>query len=318
MEVRPGEISVFLTLAEERHFGRTAERLHLTPSRVSQVLRGLEARLGCRLFDRTSRSVALTATGQRLLDRVRPAWVEVGNALDQVRREASGVTGTLRLGMHMRHNGGPHLDEIIKRFEDAYPAARVDCLEIGVISDELDWLRRGDLDLLAIRLPVAAPDVVIGPELSCEPRVAGVAADHPLARAQSITLDDLADWPACSVPTLRAEVLDALLPPRTPGGRQLRRTDVRGPIEALMRTARGEAVYFAARNLFDHVAHPGIVVVPVRDMPPSRTALTWLAGKSDPSIAAFAAIARKTMMERASGHQGVSPANGQVTRGQRG
>jgi DNA-binding transcriptional LysR family regulator len=192
----------------------------------------------------------------------------------------------------MRHNGGPHLDQIIKQFEDTYPAARVDCLEIGVISDELDWLRRADVDLLAIRLPVSAPDVVIGPELSCEPRVAGVARDHPLARKESVTLDDLADWPVCSVPVLRAEVLDALLPPRTQGGRKLRRADVRGPIEALMRTARGETVYFAVGNLFDHVTHPEIVVVPVRDLPPSRTALAWLAGNGDPSVAAFAEIAR--------------------------
>jgi DNA-binding transcriptional LysR family regulator len=294
MEVRPGEMGVFLTLAEERHFGRTAERLRLTPSRVSQVVRGLEARLGCRLFDRTSRTVALTAAGQRLLDRVRPAWAEVEDALEQVRREASGITGTLRLGMHIRHNGGPHLDQINKAFEDAYPAARVDCLEIGVIADELGWLRRGDVDLLAIRLPVATPDVVIGPELSCEPMMAGVARDHPHAREESVTLDDLADWPVCSVPTLRAEMLDALLPPRTPNGRRLRRADVSGPIEALMRTARGETIYLVARGLFDHVHHPGIVAVPVRDAPPSRTALAWLARNKDPSVAAFAEVARSS------------------------
>jgi DNA-binding transcriptional LysR family regulator len=57
------EIRAFLTLAEELHFGRTAERLELTPSRVSQTIRTLETRVGGRLFERTSRRVRLTTTG---------------------------------------------------------------------------------------------------------------------------------------------------------------------------------------------------------------------------------------------------------------
>jgi DNA-binding transcriptional LysR family regulator len=59
-EVELREIRTFLALADELHFGRTADRLHLTPSRVSQVLRSLEARVGGRLFERTSRTVRLT------------------------------------------------------------------------------------------------------------------------------------------------------------------------------------------------------------------------------------------------------------------
>jgi DNA-binding transcriptional LysR family regulator len=63
---------VFLTLAEELHFGRTAGRLKLTPSRVSQMLRTLEARVGGQLFVRTSRRVNLTPLGEQLLHRVGP------------------------------------------------------------------------------------------------------------------------------------------------------------------------------------------------------------------------------------------------------
>jgi DNA-binding transcriptional LysR family regulator len=59
------EIRTFLVLAEELHFGRTAERLRVTPSRVSQTIRTLERRVGGRLFDRTSRSVRLTPVGEQ-------------------------------------------------------------------------------------------------------------------------------------------------------------------------------------------------------------------------------------------------------------
>src|SRR5215218_5320543 len=64
------EIKLFMALAEELHFGRTAERLQLTPSRVSQTLRDLEAKLGGRLVHRTSRHVELTARGERFREEV--------------------------------------------------------------------------------------------------------------------------------------------------------------------------------------------------------------------------------------------------------
>ncbi|HEV8206546.1 MAG TPA: LysR family transcriptional regulator, partial [Acidimicrobiia bacterium] len=67
------EIKVFLTLAEELHFGRTAERLGLTQSRVSQSLRSLERKLGEQLVRRTSRRVALTTPGERFRAEVGPA-----------------------------------------------------------------------------------------------------------------------------------------------------------------------------------------------------------------------------------------------------
>ena len=72
-EVELSEIRVFLGLAEELHFGRTAERLHITPSYASQLIRRLETRLGGRLFDRTSRRVRLTPLGERLLVTLGPA-----------------------------------------------------------------------------------------------------------------------------------------------------------------------------------------------------------------------------------------------------
>src|SRR2546427_7636952 len=78
------EIRIFLTLAEELHFGRTAERLNLTQSRVSQTLRGLETRLGDRLVHRPSRRVALTPAGERLRAQLDPAYRELLGVLRRV------------------------------------------------------------------------------------------------------------------------------------------------------------------------------------------------------------------------------------------
>ena len=303
---------MFIALAEERHFGRTGARLHLTPSRVSQVVRGLESRLGGRLFDRTSRSVSLTPLGRRLLDRVRPAWEDLEEALEQARREAGGIAGTLRIGMHLRVNGGPRLGEIIRAFEARHPACQVDCLDMDPGGPELDWLRQGDADLVAIRLPVSDPQACTGPVLSCDARAVAVAADHPLADEESVCLDDLAGDRVCFIPGMRAELLDDLLPPRTPGGHALRRAAVRSNGEALTRTALGETVYLATQAVFDYVSHPGLVMLPVRDLPPTRTALAWLAGNRIPAAAAFTEVASEVLLkalgderaERAAGEGG--------------
>lgn len=72
------ELECFLVLAEELHFGRTGERLYVSQSRVSQLLRSLEGRIGARLVERTSRRVELTALGSRFLAQLRPAYGMLG------------------------------------------------------------------------------------------------------------------------------------------------------------------------------------------------------------------------------------------------
>jgi DNA-binding transcriptional LysR family regulator len=174
------EIRVFLTVADELHFGRAGARLGITPSRVSQTIRGLETRVGGRLFDRTSRRVVLTPLGEEFLRRIGPAFDGMREAFEETRQIATGVAGELRLSMYTPVNGGPHLTEIIKTFEARYPACHVVVTDTSARRDQFAWLRRNYVDLLAIRLPVPHPDVTVGPVLSREPRIVAVAADHPL------------------------------------------------------------------------------------------------------------------------------------------
>src|SRR5829696_7909940 len=121
------EIRAFLTLAEELHFGRTAERLGVTPSRVSQTIRQLEGRVGGRLFERTSRRVALTPTGEAL----RRDAAGAVDTLEQALASAAGVAGVLRIGMYSRCNGGPRFVEIVKAFEAGHPDCRVAVIDTG-------------------------------------------------------------------------------------------------------------------------------------------------------------------------------------------
>lgn len=88
------QINVFLVLAEELHFARTAGRTGLTPSRVSQTIRELEAGLGGRLFERTSRRVTITPLGEQLRREMAPAYEQMQRAYSAAREISSTVTGT--------------------------------------------------------------------------------------------------------------------------------------------------------------------------------------------------------------------------------
>src|SRR3990170_1600135 len=94
------ELRVFPALADELHFGRTAERLGLTQSRVSQSLRGLEHKLGGRLFHRTSRRVSLTVAGESFREDIGAAYGELIDALRRAHSTNHHVSGAVRLGAH--------------------------------------------------------------------------------------------------------------------------------------------------------------------------------------------------------------------------
>ena len=98
MELR--DIEIFLTLAEELHFGRTATRLHVSQARISQAISQQERRLGALLFDRTNRRVVrLTPVGRQLRDDLRPVYAGLRDSLERARLAAQGVTAVLRVGM---------------------------------------------------------------------------------------------------------------------------------------------------------------------------------------------------------------------------
>jgi DNA-binding transcriptional LysR family regulator len=135
------QIRVFLTLAEELHFGHTAKRLGITPSRVSQDLRKLERLLGDQVLHRTSRRVTLTPFGQELLAAVGPAYQQLTGALMQAQAATHRLEGTLRLGLLPPTAGGRHLTAIIQAFEQRYPDCEIHVSEM-LLDDPLGPLLR--------------------------------------------------------------------------------------------------------------------------------------------------------------------------------
>jgi len=134
-------VEAFLRVAARRSFRQAADDLGITPSAISQTIRGLEARVGVALFTRTTRNVGLTEAGERFLERARPAFEEMVAAGDAARGLAQRPSGLLRLAAP-RAVVPLLLQPILASFAEAYPEVVVEI----VASEELIDLAKDGFD----------------------------------------------------------------------------------------------------------------------------------------------------------------------------
>jgi DNA-binding transcriptional LysR family regulator len=289
------ELRLFLTLAEELHFGRTAEKLQLTPSRVSQSLRALEAKLGAQLVHRTSRRVKLTRFGEQFRRDLAPAVEQLDGVLDQASADTRSVDGTLRLGMFSAPAGGPRLVEIVQAFEALHSTAAVEMIPVSW-DDPFERLLDGDVDLMATWLPLAERELVVGPELTAQPRELAVSQGHPLAERDSVDVEELADYRLPRFDNWPKELNEAVLPSRTPGGRPIERVGI--PVgermsDIAVRVARGEIVFPTVASATSYMGD--LRFIPITGMPKLRSALVWRRPARDPRLRAFIHVAREVL-----------------------
>lgn len=182
------ELRYFVALAEERHFGRAAERLYIAQSGLSKAIRRAEDDLGVALFERTHRNVALTAAGQALLERA----YDVLGAFEEVRATAEaariGMAGVLSLASSpgARYNlAAP----ILERFAETCPQVRVVRRE-QLAAEILEELLAGTLDVGIAFCAPPREGLHYEPLLDVELRVL-LASSHPLATRGTVALSEL-------------------------------------------------------------------------------------------------------------------------------
>jgi DNA-binding transcriptional LysR family regulator len=289
-DVELRELRIFLVLADELHFGRTARRLSISQPAVSEAVRVLETRLGVKLFDRTSRRVRLTPAGEALKRSLTPALVAVDQALTRTSELSGAVRGLLRVGFVLTTEG-PALSRLIAAFQARYPGCEVRLQEVEIF-DAYRALRRGDIDVLCNWLAVDEPDLVAGTAFAQYERALAVAATHRLARQQAVSIEDVADEEVALLPpSTPPAVYDLLVPPRTPAGRPIRRTQpVQTINEILSLVARGRIVHpsSSAVPIFNR---DDVALIPIEDLPPLPLGLVWCVSQKNPRIRALDEVA---------------------------
>ncbi|MFJ4438058.1 LysR family transcriptional regulator [Streptomyces sp. NPDC088923] len=285
MELR--DIEIFLTLAEELHFGRTASRLYVSQARVSQAIKAQERRIGGSLFERTSRSVRLTPLGERLAVDLRVGYEGIQRALAEATAVAGQVRGTLTVGVMGAL--GHELGSVAAAFTARHPDCRVEFREVH-FSEPFTALRQGTVDTVLLWLPVREPDVTVGPVVLTEGRVLAVATQHPLTGRTDVELEDLGDHPVLAIgPELPPAWISAMLPAWTPRGRPIHSA---GPVvrtfhEVLTHVAAGTGICPLNAHVCRYYTHPGVVFLPLQDAPATEWSLVWRTTAQSPPLRAF-------------------------------
>ena len=204
MELR--HLRYFMAAAEEEHFGRASDRLHVTRPAVSQIIADLESELGTQLFERLAHRVRLTAAGRALLPKLQAVMVELNDALTLAKRVGQGKSGALNIGYGSLTLLHPLFRAAIKQFHEDFPDVTLSLLEIPT-SEQSKALAEGRIDagfmhfgprpaLLRKQRSSGAVtrDETVLDWLRIESGGLGVAfpVDHRFARRKSVSLAELA------------------------------------------------------------------------------------------------------------------------------
>ena len=189
MELR--QIQYFVAVADELHFGRAAERLHIGQPAVSQQVRRLERELRTQLFDRSGRTVALTPVGQALLPEGRALLKALDSFATKAQRLVAQSAATFRVGISSAL--GQRLDDFLDALPDRGAGTRFEFQTLDAHT-RLEEVRAGRLDAAFVRGIESAPGLRLL-TLWYDPLVVALPASHPLADRGQLDLADLAELP---------------------------------------------------------------------------------------------------------------------------
>jgi DNA-binding transcriptional LysR family regulator len=187
------QLRYFLTVAEELHFGRAAEREHIAQPALSQQVRRLEQELGVPLFDRTSRRVSLTEPGRVFVSHARRILEQAEDAIALVRQAGRGREGRLRLAYTNGSDRGVPA-AVVRRFRAAHPLVE---LTLSTQYDEASrvQLRAGELDAAFFWMPLGDYGDLACRRVATEPLVVAVHERHHLAALDGVTAEHVAAEP---------------------------------------------------------------------------------------------------------------------------
>jgi DNA-binding transcriptional LysR family regulator len=279
------QLRCFLAVAAELHFGRAAERLHLTPSPVSRAVKDLEREIGAELFVRRYHQVDLTAAGRRLAELAGPLLADFDRLTIEVQAVAAESRMVVRLaGTHLAP--ASILDAVVGCAEKACPDRVVE-VAIAPSSELLPALARGDLDAAVVHLPLSDPDLSSLP-LASYSFHAAMRSDDPLALRDEIAVAELAGHTLVSIaptvqPLAMARMRDELVAQGITRFHILPVADTvlvaahvrsTGSVTLTLSLASGAA----SSRVFDD---PAFAVVPLTDSPDFHLGLAWATARRD-------------------------------------
>ncbi|MGV4929669.1 LysR family transcriptional regulator [Streptomyces sp. BHT-5-2] len=249
----------FLAVAEARSFTAASKRLHLAQPTLTRSIRALEESLGVRLFDRTTRHIALTPKGSRLRESLMP-----------IIRQLDSTLADIRGGQALRIGFAWGLPELLSTLAVRFGKENASEVELVRRDTAMAGLDTGDVDVALLRGEIQARGVRCV-QLYEEERIAAVPTASPLARRPEVRWAELARWPLV-VNVVSGTTFPWMWPDgtRPEVGAECRNFD-----EWLEKVAAGAGFGTAPASAARRYTHPGVRLVPLRDAPLVRTHLAF-------------------------------------------
>jgi DNA-binding transcriptional LysR family regulator len=276
------KLRYFVAVAEQLHFGRAAEALHIAQPVLSRQIRALEDELKAQLFVRDKRATELTPAGRQLLADAGPLLASADALRRRVVRAARGP-GSFTIGFMP----GLIVTEAVRAMIGRHPQLTVNVLRTGW-DDQTEVIRDGRADVSYLRLPADQSGLQVQPLLA-EPRVAVLPVDHRLAGKDTISIADLTDEHLLQDPDAVPEWRDIateMRARRRPGAPFFRTVE-----EKLEHVAAGHGFVLLPLSTAVFYTRPGVAYSHVSDIPPNQVCLAWDATRCGQLIQDFAAIA---------------------------
>lgn len=259
----------FVAVAEELNFARAAERLGISPPPLSRAIRRLEAELGVTLFERTTHSVTRTPAGDVLLSEARVAL----DALDAAGRRARRAAEGPKLVLAVKADGDAGLLEPILARYASQPGSVPVAVRLCGWQEQPRLLRAGEADVALVHSPFDGTGLDTE-TLAAEPRVAVLAADHPLAARDRLELADLG---------LDAGSVERHIDEARRGHDDL--------AQVLTAVSLGKVVTLLPASVTSRYPRPGVAYRPVPDAPPVVLSLAWPRQSRSTATAALVRVA---------------------------
>ncbi len=281
-------VDYFVAVAEELHFGRAADRLHIAQPSLSQQIRRLEQQLGVTLLERNSRNVRLTRAGEALLLEGRRALAQAQRAISASRAAGAEL---LTVGFY-GSAGRALLPAVLTAFHERQPVTEISVREI--LFGNIDEILDGKVDVAFTRLMPDQTELEVA-VIATEPRLIALANTHPLASRETLTFADLRDESFIVNPMVSHGGPPArwLAEQRRHGLPGRIAAKARSPEEIITLVGAGRGVCLMPKAATLHDRRSDIAYVPVTDAEPAVVSLAWAPDRSSPTVRAFVTTARE-------------------------
>ena len=290
MELR--HLRYFVTLAQELHFGRAAQRLHIAQPPLSQQIRQLETELGFELFYRTKRQVQLTEAGQVFLGEVEQIFRQLEQAVQTGRQTSRGEKGKLVVGF-VSSAAYNILPNILRLFRCQFPDVSLELHELTT-DEQLRLLDENQIDVGFLRPPVNE-EKFDWEQVFQESLIIAIPQTHSLGNEKVVSLKSLIDEPFILFPRFLAPGLyDSVISLCQQAGFCPNVVQEAIQMQTIVSLVAAEMGVAIVTESLQNLQRTGVVYKPlVETTPEVSIAMIWRKNDTSPSLGNFLAIARK-------------------------